>query len=452
MKQLWSILIISFLILFVVGGGCGWSGYKTLTGLLNNRLSTSLLSKRTFTWCFNGLPFIDKLSNILDNKRYVVLLQNNMELRPSGGFMGSYAVLSTNNSGISDIQFQDIYVPDGQLVGHVDPPLPIEQAFGQGWWKLRDSNWDPDFQIAGEQIAWFFDQGHEKVDGLVAINLGLTTEILKIVGSVQPLDYPETVTDKNLYPLAQQYADHNSFAGSTQKKDYLGSVGRAILLKIKQAGPKQLLFLGKLLFTNLKSGQILLWFEEPLLEQVASTRNWTGELNFEASNFIYIVETNLGANKANCCVSRKVNQQINNNENKLQISWENTSEFANPVKPLFWGGNYNDYVRVIIPKEANITEVIVNQKKLILKDLDNQYLIQEDRYQIEQRDKYQILGFWAWVGAGKTIVATVNYDLPTTNSLIIKRQPGIDQFDYQLIVDGKELYRGQISKDTQLNF
>ncbi len=86
--------------------------------------------------------------------------------------MGSYAKLIFLNGGLKDFIVQDIYVPDGQILGHVDPSWPIQTAFKHGFWKLRDSNWDPDFPTASKQIQWFFEKGGEKpVDGLIAINL-----------------------------------------------------------------------------------------------------------------------------------------------------------------------------------------------------------------------------------------------------------------------------------------
>lgn len=59
--------------------------------------------------------------------------------------MGSYARL------LPQLQILDIYTPDGQLAGHVEPPAPIQKAFQNGEWRLRDSNWDPDFTVAAPQ-------------------------------------------------------------------------------------------------------------------------------------------------------------------------------------------------------------------------------------------------------------------------------------------------------------
>ena len=131
------------------------------------------------------------------NKDYVVLLQNNTELRATGGFMGSYARLRFRNGTLQNTKFEDIYEPDGQLYGYVKPPAPLDLAFDHGSWKLRDSNWDPDFRVSAPQIAWFFGQGGEVVDGLVALNL---TTVLKVL---EVLEMPT----KNLVNLAQTSAE-----------------------------------------------------------------------------------------------------------------------------------------------------------------------------------------------------------------------------------------------------
>src|SRR3989344_469487 len=119
----WGLIICSGLVLLVVAAG--WLGVTLARGLLNHELKGE--------W-----PF----SKYLDGKTYIVLLQNNTELRATGGFMGSYARIETDKAGIKKIEVQDIYQPDGQIAGHVEPPYPVQEAFRQGWWKLRDSNWD----------------------------------------------------------------------------------------------------------------------------------------------------------------------------------------------------------------------------------------------------------------------------------------------------------------------
>src|SRR5688572_2330750 len=98
---------------------------------------------------------------------YVILLQNDNELRANGGFAGSYAVMNMKN-GDFNIRFEDIYTPDGQLIGHVDPPEPIQRAFKQGGLRLRDADWEPDFPTTAKKFSWFFEKGNEVKPDILA--------------------------------------------------------------------------------------------------------------------------------------------------------------------------------------------------------------------------------------------------------------------------------------------
>ena len=187
-----------------------------------------------------------------------------------------------------------------------------------------------------------------------------------------------------------------------------------------------------------------MWFKDSRLQEVVKQKDWNG-------NYLYIVETNLGANKANCCVSREVTQEVNNLSTSLRIKYKNVNFFENPKPPEFWGGNYVDYLRVIIPAGAKVQRVKVAEKELVEKQLDNQYGIQEDRYQIEERDKFKIIGFWAVVPAQQSLTVQIDYRLPTTDysSILIKHQPGMGPFPYKLIVNGKLISSDTIDRDKE---
>ena len=447
MKKILFILLVSGLILGSLGGGCGWSAAQVARGILGGQLKIKNWELKITRWCFGGLPLVNQLDRLLDNKTYVVLLQNNTELRASGGFMGSYVVLGAKGQGLSDMRVEDIYQPDGQLVGHVDPPAPIQQAFGQGWWKLRDSNWDVDFSVAGEQIAWFFEQGGEKVDGVIAINLSFVNLLLGYLGEVKTVTYDERVTAQNLANLAQTYSEVNK-----EKRDFLGAVGAALFERIKTIGPMGQIRLIGLIYKELQNGQILIWMKDKDVEQEILEKGWGGGLGNYGGDYLYIVESNLGANKANCCVQRMITQDLQLDEHvireKLTIKWTNTSEFSDPKPPVFWGGNYVDYLRIILPKSARIQSVMAESKLLVEKPLDYQYGIQDDRYQVEEKDRFKIIGFWAVVLAQQSLTIQASYQLPDANysSILVKRQPGIESFPYKLIVEGKVVVSDTIDR------
>lgn len=410
-----------------------------------------------------GLAIWGWVRDFVTDKTYIVVLQNNKEIRPSGGFMGSYAKINAQctmhnaQCGIKEFELQDIYVPDGQLVGHVDPPPPVNQAFGQGWWKLRDSNWDVDFNIAGEQIAWFFEQGGEKVDGIIAINLTFVNKILEILGEVRVQDFGERATAANLASLAQKYAEVGAFPGSTQKRDFLGAVGQGMINRIRKANPIELVRLARLTYGQLQKKQILVWAKDKEVEREIVKQGWGGDLGNYSGDYLYIVETNLGANKANCCVKREVEQEINNDREKLTIKWTNEGKYENPRPPEFWGGNYIDYVRVIIPMGSEVLRVKVAEKELTRVDkFSGEYGRQEDVYTTEERDgRFKIVGFWAVVPAQESVTVELEYKSGRVEErgyrILVKRQPGIESFPYKLVVDGKLVADHIVDRDVEVD-
>ena len=412
MKKFIVFSVSCLLILISVGGGCAWKTGQMFRAILTDDPIRFKDGYKYFSWCAGGVPLVDKLPQIL-NKDYIVLLQNNTELRATGGFMGSYARLRFRNGTLQSTKFEDIYEPDGQLYGYVKPPEPLDRAFDHGNWKLRDSNWDPDFTVAGPQIAWFFGQGGESVDGLVAINLITVQKILDVL----------EIPNKNLVNLAQTSAEIHK-----DKRGFLSTTAGEVLSNLKSQKYPRLLKLLRVVYQDLRNKQILLWAKDPEVQKVISQKYWDGGLGDYSYDYLYVVESNLGANKANCCVEREVVQEVSNNSEKLTIKYKNNNEFTNPMPPVFWGGDYINYLRVIIPVTAEIAQ---------------------GNYDIEIRDKFKIVGMWVKVPAQKSVVVEIQYSLPLSDnySVLVKRQPGIANFPYKLIMNGKILVNEIVTKE-----
>ena len=218
---------------------------------------------------------------------YLILLQNDTELRTNGGFFGSYAILTLDKSQPT-IRFQDIYVPDGQIQGHVDPPPPIQQAFRQGWFRLRDSDWDPNFPTTTTTIRWFFDKGNEIVpDNIITLPLSTIQDILKITGPIQVPEYNLTLDSDNIFINLQNLVEQDFFPGSTQKKDVLTSSGNILISQLSSLTPQQYLNIIDILLTDLDRQNILLNSTHSKTQAVFSNHNWAGELKQKESSAKY---------------------------------------------------------------------------------------------------------------------------------------------------------------------
>lgn len=390
--------------------------------------------------------FISYLPEILGKdgtKIYYVLLQNSMELRPTGGFLGSYAKLKFKNGGMSDIIIQDIYVPDGQIQGHVDPPEPIQQAFKQGWYRLRDANFDPDFPKSARTVAWFFEKGgEEKADGIFAINLNLAKDLLKITGPLELIDFGQKIDANNFYQILQNYSETNSFPGSTQKADIMSTLGKTFLSEIKNLDFPDLLKMFKTILDNLNEKQILIYFTNDTIMGIFHQIGWDGALKkINSQDYLYLVETNLGANKSNCCMARTVNHEVNFfNEDllkeKVTVKYKNTG-----------GGNYVNYLRLYIPiSTVNITAEIDSEK------------VAENMFFYDERPDLGIkgIGFFVTIPYLSEKTVRLMYQTPkppimSEYSLIVQKEPGIDYLPYTLDISGKTIKNYHFEKNILID-
>ncbi len=360
-----------------------------------------------------------------------------MELRATGGFLGSYGRVRVDRGEISLLKIEDIYTPDGQLDGHVDPPWPIQAAFGQGWWKLRDSNFDPDFVASAKTMEWFFTHGKEPLaDGIVAVNLSLLHELLHVTGPVYVIDEPENITVENFYKKTQTAVENGFFPGSVQKQTFLSKLGNAVfadLLRMPFWKKARLPFLA---LDLLKEKQIFVFSHE------SSVQSWFHAMNFDggisdirntADDYFSFFESNLGTNKANCCMRRNVSLVINKVNGSLQhdltIHYDNTNPIALKQPPQYWGGAYVNFLRIGIPINARVVSIKVG---------NTEYPVpaKTQSFDVEKREDKGIkfIGFFALVDALSSTDIHVLYALlEFPSGLVIQKQSGIDSFPLMLM-------------------
>lgn len=129
-------------------------------------------------------PAILKLLGDRYPHRYLVLFQNNNEIRPTGGFIGSYAIVDINDGYIEKLETYDVYDLDGSFHGYIEAPDGFMPFLAD--WRFRDSNYSPDFPTSAKKARWFLEkEGGPTADTVIAINQGLLKDMLDITGPVQ---------------------------------------------------------------------------------------------------------------------------------------------------------------------------------------------------------------------------------------------------------------------------
>lgn len=382
------------------------------------------------------LPALRSLLTEKKPKKYLLLFANNMELRPGGGFIGSFGILTVQNASLKNLSIYDVYDADGQLKAHIDPPEAIKDYLGQPHFFLRDSAFYPDFYQTYSKTLFFLDKemGLNDFDGGALITTTAIENLLEAFGDVYLSDYKEVVNRKNFYLKAQLHSERNFFPGSTQKKSFLSSLTKHLMVYTDRMSVKKLLTALKKSFDE---KQIVLYLEQPKIQDIINTNFWSGRMIDPkcraktencVADYLYPLDANLGVNKANFFVSRSYNAKITFTKegiirHTLKILFSNDSPAA-----VFPGGAYKNYYQLILPSSVK------------LKTISKNGVLIED-YAVNTSSSYTTVGFLFEVPPKGKAEVKIVYDAGE----LFKKGRGI----YQLIVQ-KQI--GSNNNDFDLQF
>lgn len=346
------------------------SGQEPIVGPYINKLKTQLPPFRLFlSQAKEGIDVLPEILAVNEQKTYLVLLQNNMELRPTGGFIGSYGLLTLKNGKIIDFQVQDVYWADGQLRGHVEPPPKMKAFLGTDGWFLRDSNWDPDFPTTAARAEWFLEKEiGRQVDGVIGVNLFASQRILKVFGEVTLPDYGEKINAQNFFERALFHSEVGFFPGSTAKKDFLGAATSAVFERLENAKSKELTQLILSFYQSVLEKEVMVYLNDENSEKLLSRLNWSGDMKSGgcagmgvncAEDYLMVVDANLGVNKSNYYLEKSLDLKTKINEDgtiekDLTIFYQNKSP-----SQIFPAGNYRNYLRVYVPQDSSLESIVI---------------------------------------------------------------------------------------------
>lgn len=376
-----------------------------------------------------------------ENKDYLVLFQNNMELRPTGGFIGSYAVTGFSGGKMNGLNINDIYSADGQLKGHVEPPTPIRNYLNEANWWFRDSNWNPDFPTSAGRAEWFLKKEmDQEVDGVIAIDLQPIKDILQHTGPIFLPDYNSTISSDNLYEKTQEEVQSDFFPGSRRKASFLTALSRSLISEIPKLDPKTKIKVIKSLYDSLIGRHIQIYVHDKNISDAVSKLGWDGSIQSYScgdgcySDFFADVEANVGVNKANYFVKRQVNFSVNISQNRVSrrasIKLENS---ANPALGL--AGIYKTYMRILIPSDSTLISVrskIGQSEEAAQPEITQEKGRQEVGVMIEVNPKTtsEIIFEWQDVIPDEKEIGSYG--------LFIRKQAGVENDPLSVVFSGKE--------------
>lgn len=350
--------------------------------------------------------------------KYVVLLQNTDELRATGGFMGSYAAIELDQGMIQRLEIQDIYVPDGQYQGFTPAPPGLDTFLSGGkGLRLPDSNWNPNFPSASQDILQFFALGKEtEIEGVVAINLQVVEDALRVVGPIYLRDYDQTVTAENLSQLARMDRAE-FFPGSQQKRRFLQALLTQLQLNMQTLSTEQLFTLSEIVHRGVIQKNLQLYSRNPQIQALATQFHLDGRVLTQGKDrYFFLVESNVGINKVNRLVSREVTLDQDQVSTTINITFDN----KNPETTLkAERGEYINYQRILVPRTYQVKTISVADANIT--EWDEEILTTSSGEQLKQ------LGFLVPVPAQSQQTAKINFSHPSFSftETVIQKQSGL---------------------------
>lgn len=402
------------------------------------------------TLLVNGKPLIESAPYLLgmDSPRtYLVLFQNDKELRPTGGFMTAYSIMKVDKAKFQPVSSNDIYNLDAQYRPSTPAPAPIVKYIKGPYilsqnLRLRDMNWSPDFAVSMQSVTTAVKQvGITNIDGIIGVDTQLLTDLLDVIGPIGVPGFGNFST--KIVPecnCAQVIHELESFAdvegpiiwdpvtgkiilrppNSDNRKKIIGPLMNSILSNAMGQPKDKLAPLFEAAYKSLIEKHVLLYMMDSTKEKAVSDFGIGGTIKDYAGDYLHINDANLGGRKSNLYATEDVEQDIQVGSGGT-VTKSVTITYKNPQSQDGWLNSVlPTWVRVYVPKGSQLVAAEGLEAKA-------------DPY--EDLGKTVFAGYFQLRPEGVAKV-TFKYTLPMKFSgsykLSIQKQPGTDGFLYTI--------------------
>ncbi|MFH1029914.1 MAG: DUF4012 domain-containing protein [bacterium] len=332
-----------------------------------------------------ALPMLKIMPVLLgypERMNYLIALQNNDELRPTGGFLGTFSLMSMEYGEIIECKTHDIYhldMPVNDLL-QVEPPMPLKRYLGIDKWFMRDSNWSPDWPTSAKRIGWFykhelslnnqsdsikatftlnknntgsvlgdsFKNNSKEISGVIAITPATVTDLLAITGAVyiEGVEYnKDNFVDLLQYRVEKGYMQLG--IPSWQRKEVISEIYKEIKIKLFDLPAEKWKEVIAVFDKNLREKNILLMTEEKNTQKLIREQGYAGEIKEVVGDFLMIVDANMASFKTDGVMEKRITYNVMKKNDKI-ISKVNL-DYMNKGDFTWKTTRYRTYTRVYVP-------------------------------------------------------------------------------------------------------
>ncbi|MFH1522801.1 MAG: DUF4012 domain-containing protein [Patescibacteria group bacterium] len=313
---------------------------------------------------------VPALSGYPESSNFLVLLENSDELRPTGGFLGTYGIMEIDSGDISNFNIHDIYHLDMPVKDKINvaPPEPLKKFLGIKKWYMRDANWSPDWPTSAKKIEWFYkseekllptqdrmDDIGKNFNGIIAITPKVITDLLALTGPI--IIEGEEYNKDNFVDLLEYRVEKGYIQlgiPSWHRKEVIGDIFKELKIKLFNLPSKRWLEIFNVVDENILEKNILVFFEDTQLQNFIKDLGGAGEVKTVNSDYLMIVDANMGALKTDAVMKKGISYNLEKGSNgiyaKLKI------DYAHHGFSDWKTTSYKTYSRIYVPLGSQLVE------------------------------------------------------------------------------------------------
>ncbi len=401
--------------------------------------------------------FLDSLVTLLQqpgDEHILLLFQNPTEIRPAGGFIGSFGDLVISQGNMKELKIDDIYNADRQLGLKLAPPHELSGITPT--WGARDANWFFDFPTSAMKVSsllessdLFKSQG-TVFQGVIAINTNILQSLLEVTGPITLDKYNLTITADNFLPELQREVE----AGQDKKpgqnpKRILSALAPLLMEKLHSLSADQKSQLISKFKYHLEKKDIMIYFRDPQMQNFVTTLGIAGDVlqlpDGFSGDYLAVIDTNIASGKTDAVISQDVtlNSSISSDGKVIDALAVTRSYHSTDAQDWWYHVANKNYLKVLAPENSALLSMTGNDTPPILGPSDNAGLQTDPELASIEAATHPVPALNAFAGAefGKTSFGAWMTTRPgTSKTVTLQYQSGAyldihDGMRYQFVFE-----------------
>jgi hypothetical protein len=252
-------------------------------------------------------------------KTYMLLPQNEDELRPTGGFITSVGNLVLHKGEVISLTFESVdNEQEDWTLPYPSAPWQLREYMNSRVLILRDANWFADFPTTAQWVEYLYAYTHShSVDGIIAFDQHFLVMLLGHLGPLNVEVAPYPITEENVIQYMRQAK--RPPAGKTApadwyRKEFIGKLAGAVLSKLTSGDQYDWQGVATVLSQALAQRHLLLQFDDPTVARLIAARGWDYAVRAEQNDYLLVTDTNIGFNKTNAVVDVGLSYDVDLND------------------------------------------------------------------------------------------------------------------------------------------